>query len=108
MSYLTELADAIRDELDAGALPADDSASLFRLYAVLALAKGSAVTAEDVHNAWAAWMSEREPEHPSIRPFDELPAHVQRQDEPYVDAIRAALGKRSGRDSNPRSTNPPR
>jgi len=95
MSYLTELADAIREEIDPSVLPTSESASLFRIYAVLALAKGSAVTAEDVHNAWVAWMSDRDPDHPSIRPFDQLPSDVQTQDEPFVDAIRAALAKSS-------------
>lgn len=93
MSYLAELADAIRNEVDPAALPTGDTASLFRIYAVLALAKGHEVTVEDVHNAWVAWMSERDPDHRSIKPFDELPADVRTQDEPFVDAIRAALAK---------------
>jgi hypothetical protein len=37
-------------------LPEGDTKPLFRLYALLALTKGRSVTAEDVHNAWAAWM----------------------------------------------------
>jgi hypothetical protein len=93
MSYLTELAEAIREEVDLDALPTDDTTSLFRIYAVLALAKGSEVTAEDVHNAWVAWMSEKDEDHPSIRPFRELSADVQMQDEPFADAIRSALAK---------------
>jgi hypothetical protein len=93
MSYLAELADAIRNQVDPAALPTGDTASLFRIYAVLALAKGREVTVEDVHNAWVAWMGERDPHHRSIKPFDELPADVRMQDEPFVDAIRAALAK---------------
>jgi hypothetical protein len=93
LSYLTEIADAIRFEVNPDLLPAGDTASLFRIYAVLALAKGDRVTAEDVHNAWAAWMTESDPDHPSIKPFNELSADAKRQDEPFVDAIRAALAR---------------
>lgn len=93
MSYLTELADAIRREVDPQLLPEGDTASLFRIYAVLALAKNDRVTAEDVHNAWAAWKSESDPDHPSIRRFDELPVETQRQDEPFRDAIRAVAAR---------------
>ncbi len=51
MSYITEIAKAIRGEVDPALLPSDGTDSLFNTYAVLALAKGTAVTAEDVHNA---------------------------------------------------------
>jgi len=87
MSYLTDVAAAIRREVDPALLPADDTDSLFTIYAVLALAKGTAVTTEDVHNAWAAWMSGRQPDHPSIQPFAALSPAVQREDIPFVEAI---------------------
>jgi len=63
---------------------------LYRLYAVLALAKGEGTTARDVHNAWCAWMLTVHPDHPSLKPFDELTMDVQRMDYLYVGAIRAA------------------
>jgi hypothetical protein len=94
LSYLTDLADAIRAEVDPRLLPEGDTTSLFRIYAVLALAKGDRVTAEDVHNAWVARMSETDAHHPSIKLFNELSADVRRDDEPFVDAIRAALARR--------------
>jgi hypothetical protein len=97
LSNVTELADAIRREVDAGLLPDGDTAPLFRIYAVLALAKGEQVTAEDVHNAWVAWMTDADPAHRSLERFGELPLDVRRQDEPFVQAIRAALGKRRPR-----------
>jgi hypothetical protein len=34
-------------------------------------------------------MHERDPNHPAIRPFDELDADTQRMDEPFARAIRA-------------------
>ena len=47
------------------------------------MAKGERVELEDVHNAWAAWMSQEDPKHPSLTPLCDLPPDVWRQDEPY-------------------------
>lgn len=92
-TYLDDLAARIRSEVPAEYLPDGDTSLLFRLYALLALAKGAEVTTEDVHNAWAAWMQERNPEHRSLRPFDALDAATREQDQPYVRAIRRAVGR---------------
>jgi hypothetical protein len=74
----------------------DDTDALFLTYAVLLRAKGSDVTAADVHDAWVAWMQQHDPTHPALVPFDLLDAATQAQDEPYVEAIRAAaVAKRS-------------
>jgi hypothetical protein len=89
MSYLDDVAARIRRHVPADALPEGDLDALFRLYAVLALAKGEAVTAEDVHNAWAAWMQASDAGHASIRPFAELDHATRAADDPYVEAIRA-------------------
>ena len=88
MTYLDDLADAIQREVDPDLVPSGDTRSLFRLYAVLALAKGTEVSAEDVHNAWAAWISESNPDHRAVKPFHELARDVQDSDQPFVDAIR--------------------
>lgn len=93
MNYLTELGEAIRREVDPHVLPAGDTASLFRFYAVLALAKGTAVTAEDVHNAWAAWMSDRDPNHEAIKPYASLQEGVKQEDQPYAEAIRRVASR---------------
>ena len=90
MNYLDNLAARIRAAVPADKLPDDDTRALFRTYAVLLLAKGDAVDASDVHNAWSAWMLDRDPTHESLVPFDELPADASRQDEPYLAAIRHA------------------
>jgi len=95
MSYLDDVAMTIRGHVPPDALPSGDLDALFRLYAVLALAKGDAVTAADVHNAWAAWMQESDADHDSLRPFDELDTATQAADDPYVDAIRAAARERA-------------
>jgi hypothetical protein len=94
LSYVDELAQAIRRVIPPRLLPDGDTTGLFRLYAVLAMAKGDRVVLEDVHDAWSAWMSEQDPEHPSLRPLRELPAEVQRADQPYLDAIRAVARDR--------------
>lgn len=88
MTYLDELAAQIKDEVPADVLPGDDTGLLFRLYALLVMAKGAAVTPSDVHNAWAVWMQETEPDHRAIRPYEELDAAIQAADGPFVAAIR--------------------
>lgn len=88
MTYLDELAAEIERRVPAEALPDGDTRSLFRLYALLALAKGRSVDAADVHNAWAAWMNERDPSHRSLKPFDELDAETRASDLPFTEAIR--------------------
>lgn len=50
------------------------------MHAVFLLAKGKAVTPEDVHNAWVAWMAFRGEEHESMVPFAELPLGPQDED----------------------------
>jgi hypothetical protein len=94
MTYLDELAAEIEHEIPAELLPAGDTGLLFRIYAVLLLAKGGEVTARDVHNAWAAWMQERSPHHRSVKPFSELDAGTQESDEPFAQAIRSVAGRR--------------
>ncbi len=89
VTYLDELAAEIERRVPQEFLPEEDTKSLFRLYAVLVLAKGVAVDAVDVHNAWAAWMQERDPDHRSIKQFQELDDETQASDEPFVEAIRA-------------------
>lgn len=92
MNYLDELARRIHALAEPGGeAPTEGDILLYRTYAVLALAKGAAVTNEDVHNAWAAWAAQYEPEHRSLVPYDELPEAAQRLDAPYADAIRAAF-----------------
>lgn len=85
--YIDTIAVEIQRTAEPGAVLQHEDLPLYRLYAVLLLAKGQDVTAEDVHNAWAAWASEHEPENENLLPFKELSFHVQRKDQLYVDAI---------------------
>jgi hypothetical protein len=98
MNYLDRLAGAIRAEVPASKLPPDDTRPLFRMYALLLLAVGTEVTTRDVHNAWVAWMSERDADHPSLVPYEELASDVAGEDGPYVEAIRR-VARRSGSDT---------
>ncbi len=52
------------------------------------LTGGEKVEARNVHDAWSAWMSQSNPRHDSIRPFEQLTVDVQAQDEPFAEAIR--------------------
>jgi len=89
VSYIDEIAAAIARRIPPALVPEGDTGSLFRIYAVLALAKGPRVVLEDVHDAWAAWMSAQNPEHQSLKPLAELAPDVQQSDLPYLDAIRS-------------------
>ncbi len=89
MTYLDSVAADIRNAVQADALPEGDTTGLFRSYAVLLLAKGGAVTGEDVHNAWVAWMASKGEDHESMVPFNQLPTETQAEDSPFVEAIRS-------------------
>lgn len=92
-NYIDALAESIRRSTPSTLLPdgANDLQRLFRLYALLGLTKGANVTTRDVHDAWAVWMLERGEDHESLVPFDQLSASVQAEDQPFADAIRAAV-----------------
>lgn len=91
MSYVDDMAGAIRAELPRDLVPDEDADLLFRLYALLALLKGERVSAEDVHDAWTTWMSQRSEVHESMVPFENLTEPVKREDDPFVTAIRTAV-----------------
>lgn len=94
-SYVDKIAAEIRRTADPEADQADEDLSLYRLYAVLLLAKGKTVTAEDVHNAWAAWASEYAPTHMNLLPFKELSLETKRKDLLYLNAMnRASVAER--------------
>lgn len=93
LNYLDRLAADIQRTADPESTPPDEDLPLYRLYAVLLLAKGEQVTSEDVHNAWAAWASDHDPENRNLLPFKELSLSVQRKDERYVNAIREVAAR---------------
>jgi len=88
VTYIDDLASRVEDAIPPDLRPRDDAQRLYRLYALLALVKGAHVTAEDVHDAWAVWITERNSGHPSLVPFVELDQDIQESDQPFVDSIR--------------------
>ena len=99
MSYLSEIASQIREEVPPELLPDKNTDLLFLIYAVLALEKRVEIRREDVHNAWAAWMTYQDPSHESIKPYDQLDPGLRQEDQPFVDAIRrvaSRLDERAG------------
>lgn len=97
MTYLDADADLIRSCLPEGTGVPDDSDELFVLYAVLMRAKGEDTQASDVHDAWSAWMSNTDPGHESIRPYDLLEPSVRDEDMPFLTAIHLAAQVRTER-----------
>jgi len=88
--YLDDLATAIRTHIPEDRLPDSNSDQLIRFYAVLLRAKGLNVTDSDVHDAWSAWMYERDTSHVSLVPFTDLPEKVKDEDRVFANAIRGA------------------
>lgn len=86
-SYLDEISTEIRRTAEPEAVENEEDLLLYRVYAVLLLAKGEKVSAEDVHNAWAVWACEHEPNSKSLIPFQELSPSAQSKDSVYVEAI---------------------
>ena len=81
MNYIERDAELIRQQIPDGTEIPAHSEALFRAYAVLMRAKGANTRCEDVHDAWAAWISETDPDHEAARPFDQLEAARVKQQE---------------------------
>jgi len=95
VTYLDPLADLIRACLPPDAEPPENSAALFRMYAVLLKAKGTEVTDEDVHDAWSAWMQIVNSDHEALIPYGDLDPATRAFDAPYAEAIRRAARQMS-------------
>lgn len=87
MNYIDQIAHAVYERVPAKNLPDDSTFGLFRIYAVLLLAKGDKVDARDVHNAWVAWNNSFNSQHESSVPFEQLSETVAAEDLPFVQAI---------------------
>lgn len=96
-NYLERDAELIRDCLPKGTDVPSSSEELFRVYAVLMRAKGEQTTAEDVHDAWTAWISRTDPHHASAIPFNELDVETKAADQPFLIAIQRAAHSMEGR-----------
>lgn len=92
MSYVRELADAIRREVPPELIP-PNSDDLFLTYAALALALGQHIDERNVHDAWVAWMESRGASHESMVPFSDLPTAVRDEDRAFMLAIHRAVAR---------------
>lgn len=106
MNYLDRLAAEIQRAADPESTPPDEDLPLYRLYAVLMLAKGDQVDAEDVHNAWVAWASDHDTNSRHLIPFKELSLSVQRKDDQFVNAIREVASRLRIEDSQTHGAQP--
>ena len=89
-NYLQVIAQEIQERIDPNRLPKEgNTAALFRSYAVLALALGTRITGQDVHDAWVAWMLDIDPSHSALIPYEQLDAQTAAEDAVFVKAIRA-------------------
>ena len=86
MNYLATIARSIEAKI--GSDVDGDSEGLYLIYAILARITGVNTTAENVHDAWNAWMLMKGESHESMVPFAELPSDIQAEDQPFVRAIR--------------------
>lgn len=90
MTYIAPMARRIRDLAVVDAEVPGDAALLFEMYALLARSKGVNTELKDVHDAWVVWMTALGESHPSMVPFEDLDRDTQREDEPFLQAIRTA------------------
>ncbi|WP_278592621.1 RipA family octameric membrane protein [Marinobacter salarius] len=88
--YLADIAATIRSHIPEGRMPGEDSEGLLLLYATLLRVKGTSITNSDIHDAWAAWMAERDVTHISLIPYNELSEEVQEEDRVFATAVRKA------------------
>jgi hypothetical protein len=94
MNYIEQLATEIYETVNQCPMP-DEQRLLYLFYAGLALAVGTSVTPEQVHDAWCAWASAQGVEHPCLRPYSELDPRTRQLDVPFADAIRTVMAHRA-------------
>ncbi len=97
-TYIDRLARRVYRAAGDGGHPSEAEMPLYRMYAVLVLAKGEETTRRDVHDAWAAWQAGIDPSHRSLVPFEGLLPRVQALDQPFVEAIHVVARQAGGGD----------
>lgn len=92
MTYVEELVADLEVRLPWGQVEAEERRIISCFYALLVLSKGTAITAEDVHDAWATAMTARRAAHRSLVPYRDLDDRSRSKDEPFAKVLRAAGG----------------
>lgn len=86
MNYIETFLAELGDQLP------DCDAQLLRYYALLGIVKGTGVTLQDIHDAWAVWANDS----PALTIlFRGRMTEVQEWDVPYRDAVTAVARKLS-------------
>ena len=84
MNYIDQIKELLDTELSMSGTPYE---GLLDTYALLVLVVGESCTNEHIHDAWSIWQNRTQPEHRSLKPFNELIEEVQALDEPYRQAV---------------------
>ena len=84
MNYIQKIQKQLDIELKMSGTPYE---GLLETYALLVLIVGVNCTQENIHDAWSIWQNKIQPEHRSLKPFEELTKEVQELDEEYRLAV---------------------
>jgi len=86
-TYIEEIATRVKNVWAPQCALTEGDRTIYLIFAILALTKGTDTTKEDVHHALDAWNVLIDPEFKGVVPFDEMPAYIQNSAQPFVDAI---------------------
>lgn len=84
MNYIQKIENLLEEELK---MKGTIYEGLLETYGLLVLVVGEDCTNKDIHDAWSIWQNKTQPEHRSLKPFEELTKEVQDLDEPYRQAV---------------------
>jgi len=84
MNYIQKVQDELEKRLKMRGTPYE---GLLETYGLLVLTVGKNCTQEHIHDAWSIWQNKTQPDHRSIKQFNELTKEVQELDEPYRLAV---------------------
>jgi hypothetical protein len=84
MNYIQKVKDLLEQELK---MKGTIYEGLLEVYALLVLTVGVDCTNEHIHDAWSIWQNKTQPNHKSLKPFDELIKEIQDLDEPYCNTV---------------------
>ena len=83
-NYAQNVEDLMEKELYMRGTPYE---GLLPMYSLLVFVVGEDCTNENIHDAWSLWQKVTQPNHRSLKPFEELTKEVQDLDEPYRQAV---------------------
>jgi len=87
MNYIENIKIALAKELDWDISQVNEYTPLLDLYVLLVFTVGKNCTLEHIHDAWSVWCNNRDKDHRSLKPFEQLALDVQELDRKYRDAV---------------------